>query len=518
MERSGFNNSVVLISFLIISIFIVWGIVFNEQLASITSSILKTTLVGFDWFYVSAVFLFLLLVMILPFTKFGKVRLGREDQRPEFKTGSWIAMLFSAGMGIGIMFYGVAEPVIHYTSPPVGEPYTENAAKIAMKYSFFHWGVHAWAIYAVIGLALAYFQYNKQLPALMSSSFYPVLKEKIHGPIGKAIDVFAVTATVFGVATSFGLGALQITSGMESIFSVPKSTTVSVIVITVTTVLFMISTSTGLKRGIQFLSNSTVLLSLLLMIIVLLAGPTVTILRVIFSTTGSYINDFWTMSLRLEPFHEDTWISSWTVFYWAVWISWGPAVGMFIARISRGRTIREFIFGVLVVPSLGCFAWFSVFGGTALNLIHQAGKNELALAITKDVSLALFELFKYMPFSTVLSVLGFIVISFYYITLADTSTYVLGMISERGVENPSVLMKITWGVIQALVAIALLISGGLETIQTIAVVAALPFTAIIILMCVSFLKGLSENQKREEQYVTEHTPTEIVKNKGTIKM
>ncbi|MCO0597784.1 BCCT family transporter [Peribacillus butanolivorans] len=492
-KSSAFTNSVFIVSFLIVSLFIIWGLCFNDQLAVISGTILKATLVQFDWFYVGAVFLFLLFSIVLPFTRYGSVRLGQEKDRPEFKTGSWIAMLFSAGMGVGIMFYGVAEPVMHYSAPPVGEGFTENAARTAMKYSYFHWGLHAWAIYTVIGLALAYFQYKKQLPALVSSAFYPVLKERIHGPIGKAIDILAVTTTVFGVATSLGLGSMQISSGIEYVFAIPKTTSVSVTVIVVTTVLFLISASTGLKRGIRYLSNSTVILSLVLMAIVLALGPTVNILRIFFQTTGSYLNDLLSMSLRLEPFHKDTWISSWTVFYWAVWISWGPAVGMFIARISRGRTIREFILGVLIAPSLGCFAWFSIFGGTAIDFIHNGGNKALASAITADVSLALFELFKYMPLSTMLSIIGFILIVFYYITLADASTYVLGMISEKGNENPSLLIKITWGVIQALVAISLLLAGGLETIQTIAVVTAFPFTGIIIWMCVSFLKGLKEN-------------------------
>lgn len=498
MSKKRKNENIVFnVSVLLTVAFIIWGIFFTESLSIITTTFFNGTIDYFGWIYLGAAIFFVLFSVYLLFSKYGHIRLGKETDKPEFKTGSWLAMLFGAGTGVGIIYWSVAEPVFHYTSPPTGKGHTEAAANLAMEYTFFHWGFHPWAIYTVIGLALAFFQFNKGLPASVSSAFYPLLKEKIHGPIGKTIDILAVFATIFGIATSLGLGAKQISGGLNALFGIPNTLLIQIIVIAVATILFLISLSTGLKRGIQYLSNTAMILSFLIMFLVLVLGPTSMIFKVFFNTMGGYVSDFVDMSLNLEPFGDSKWIGSWTLFYWAWWIAWAPFVGMFIARISKGRTIKEFVIGVLFVPSLGTFAWLSIFGGSVLNMIHNLGQKELATQITSNVDLSVFSFFDYLPASSLLSIVGFAVMMIYYITVADTSTFVLGMLSERGNLNPSNKIKITWGVIQSMVAAVLLLAGGLQVLQTASIAAAFPFAIIMIVMCWSLFKALKEEVKED---------------------
>ncbi|PLR81171.1 BCCT family transporter [Bacillus canaveralius] len=499
MSKKGLNENIVFyISVLLTGAFIIWGIFFTKSLSTITSKIFNGTIDYFGWLYLGAALFFVLFSVYLLCSKYGHIRLGKETDKPEFRTISWLAMLFGAGTGVGIIYWSVAEPVFHYTAPPTGEGYTEAATNIAMKYSFFHWGIQPWAIYTVIGLALAFFQFNKRLPASVSSAFYPLLKDKIHGPIGKTIDILAVFATVFGIATSLGLGAMQISGGLEALFGIPNTLTVQITVIVVATILFLFSISTGLKRGIQYLSNTAMILSFLIMLLVLAVGPAFNIFNIFFNTMGSYVSDFFQMSLNLRPFGKSEWIAGWTLFYWAWWIAWAPFVGMFIARISKGRTIREFIIGVLFVPTLGTFVWLAIFGGSALHIIHNLGHKELAEKITSNVDLAIFSFLDYLPLSSVLSIVGFAVVLIYYITVADTSTFVLGMLSEKGSLDPSNKMKITWGIIQSMVASVLLLAGGLEVLQTASIVAAFPFSIIMVLMCWSLFKALKDEVKEHK--------------------
>ncbi|NWQ41738.1 BCCT family transporter [Bacillus sp. EB106-08-02-XG196] len=491
MDSKKLNENIVFIlSLLLTLIFIVWGVFFTENLAKVTDTIYNGSIDYLGWVYLGAALFFVIFSIYLLFSKYGNIRLGKKTDKPDFSTASWLAMLFGAGMGIGIVYWSVAEPVTHYTTPPYGEGYTLDAANTAMKYTFFHWGLDPWAIYTVIGLALAFFQYNKKLPAAISSAFHPFLGDRIYGPIGKTIDVLSIFATVFGIATSLGLGAMQVTAGMHDIFGVPNELFVQLIVIAVATVLFIISINTGLEKGIQFLSNAAMILSFAIMLLILIVGPTVTIIKVFFNTTGLYISDFIHLSLRLKPFGEGEWIASWTLFYWAWWIAWAPFVGMFIARVSKGRTVREFVIGVLIVPTLGTCLWMSIFGGAALDIVQKTGNHDLAKNITENVSLAIFTFFDYLPLSSVLSILGFAVVAIYYITVADTATFVLGMLSEGGTLNPSNKIKMTWGVIQSALAAVLLLAGGLNVLQTASIAAALPFAIIMIVMCFSLLKGL----------------------------
>jgi glycine betaine transporter len=489
-SKKNKGKGVFIISLLLTLIFIFWGVFFTDNLTKVTNSIYNGSIDYLGWVYLGATLFFVIFSIYLLFSKYGDIRLGKKTDRPDFNTASWLAMLFGAGMGIGIVYWSVAEPVTHYTSPPYGEPYTIDAANTAMKYTFFHWGLDPWAIYTVIGLALAFFQYNKKLPAAISSAFQPILGDRIYGPIGKTIDILSIFATVFGIATSLGLGAMQVTAGMHDIFGVPNELFVQLIVIAVATVLFITSINTGLEKGIQYLSNAAMILSFAIMLLILVVGPTMTIIKVFFNTTGIYISDFIHMSLRLRPFGEGEWIASWTLFYWAWWIAWAPFVGMFIARVSKGRTVREFVIGVLVVPTLGTCLWMSIFGGSALDIVQKTGNNDLAKNITENVSLSIFTFFDYLPLSSVLSILGFAVVAIYYITVADTATFVLGMLSEGGTLNPSNKIKMTWGVIQSALAAVLLLAGGLNVLQTASIAAALPFAIIMVIMCFSLLKGL----------------------------
>ncbi|MDM5227307.1 BCCT family transporter [Cytobacillus sp. NJ13] len=493
------GNTVFIISILITLIFIIWGVFFKNSLTNVTDIIYKGAIDYLGWVYLGAALFFVIFSVYILFSKYGSIRLGKETDKPDFNTGSWLAMLFGAGMGVGIVYWSVAEPVTHYVKPPYGEGFTAEAANTAMKYTFFHWGLDPWAIYTVIGLALAFFQYKKKLPAAISSAFYPVLGDRIYGPIGKTIDILSIFATVFGIATSLGLGAMQVTAGMHHIFGVPNHLFVQLIVIAVATVIFIISINTGLDKGIQYLSNGAMILSFLIMLLILIVGPTLTIVKVFFNTTGLYLSDFLHLSFRLAPFSEgDSWIASWTLFYWAWWIAWAPFVGMFIARVSRGRTVREFVIGVLIVPTLGTCLWMSIFGGSALDLVQ--GNRDLATSIANNVDLSIFTFFDQLPLGFLLSIIGFTVVAIYYITVADTATFVLGMLSEGGTLNPSNKIKVTWGIIQSAVAAVLLFAGGLNVLQSASLAAALPFAIILILMCFSLHKGLKNEYEAENSH------------------
>ncbi|UED73860.1 BCCT family transporter [Brevibacillus sp. DP1.3A] len=493
-----------LISLVIVFVIVLFGAITPELFASAASHVLKVTTTNFGWFYLIVTFGFLIFCIFLAFSRYGQIPLGNDDDEPEYSLPTWFAMLFSAGMGIGLVFWGVAEPVSHYFSPPAGVAgQTTEAAQTALRYAFFHWGLHPWGIYALIALALAYFQFRKGAKGLISSTFGPLLGERIHGPIGKGIDILAVIATAFGVATSLGLGTLQINGGLSHLFGLPSNTTVQIVIISIITVLFLLSATTGLDRGIKYLSNTNLVLALLLLLLTLVLGPTSFIFDAFTSTLGSYLNNLISMSLRLTPFTQGTWVANWTLFYWSWWIAWAPFVGMFIARVSKGRTIKEFVICVMLVPSLLSFIWFSVFGGTALHLeiFDQAA---IGAAVQRDISTALFLALEQLPMGYILAVVAILLIITFFITSADSAIFVLGMLSSDGNLDPSNRVKITWGILQSAIAIVLLLSGGLEGLQTASIVAALPFTVIMVLMCFSLVMALQEEdriakKKRKDQ-------------------
>lgn len=478
------------ISILIVIIYITGGLISPSGLTQIADYFYGFIIDKFGWFYLISAIGFLIFSLYLAFSKYGNIRLGQDEDRPEYSYTAWLAMLFSAGMGIGLVFWGVAEPISHYMRPPMGlMAGTPEAAKAAMRYSFFHWGLHPWALYTIVGLALAYFTFRKGHPTLVSSIFYPLLGEKVDGNIGKAIDILAVLVTVFGVATSLGMGALQINGGITYLFDIPNTIKTQIIIILVVTFLFVLSATTGIDKGIKFLSNLNIGIATTLLLFTLFLGPTMFIINLLVDTLGTYVRSIIEMSLSLDPFTNSTWISDWTLFYWAWWISWTPFVGIFIARISKGRTIREFVFGVLIVPSiLGCI-WFAVFGGTALNLEIFGGYN-IAAVVQNDITTALFTTLSFLPLGKIASIIAILLIITFFITSADSATFVLAMLSSNGDLNPRNNIKILWGIFQSAIAIVLLLSGGIDAIQTIAIIMGLPFAFIMVGMCFSMLKSL----------------------------
>ena len=460
-------GAVLTVSLTLTICFALGGLLWPKEVASIASDALKFTTKNFGWFYLLAANAFLVFCVYLIFSRYAHVRLGKDNEWPEYSYGSWLAMLFSAGMGIGLVFWGVAEPMYHFDVPPLGqaEPRTPDAARFALRYSFFHWCLHPWAIYAVIALAIAYAQFRKGDSALISSTFRPLLGRLVDGAAGRTIDSLATLATVFGVATSLGLGALQISGGLNQLFGLDNTRTVQIVIIVVVTVLFMLSAITGLNKGILYLSNLNMGLAGALMLFVLFVGPTVFILEALTTVIGGYLQNLVQMSFRLTPFSRGEWVSSWTLFYWAWWIAWAPFVGTFIARISRGRTIREFVIGVLLVPSVLCAAWFATFGGSAL-FTDLFNGGAIADAVKADVTTALFVSLQQFPWGNFLGVLAGLLIVSFFVTSADSATFVLGMLTSKGNPNPPATIKIVWGAVQSAIAAALLVSGGLQGLPT----------------------------------------------------
>ena len=477
---------------------VVWGIVAPTALGQVFDTALASISTNFGWLYLWVVLGLVILAMILAFSRYGSLKLGGPDDEPEFSVASWFAMLFAAGMGIGLVFWGVAEPLFHYGTPPPGiTPNTPEAANAAMRYSFFHWGLHPWAVYSIVALAIAFFQFRRGGSALVSTAVESLPWQALRR-IGPVVNVLAVIATAFGVAASLGMGALQINSGLNVMLGLPVSSASQVGIIGVTTVLFLASAVTGVTRGIKWLSNINLLMAASLALTVFVLGPTIVIVDTFTNTLGSYLSEFVRMSLRMTPFRDSTWVSGWTVFYWAWWVSWSPFVGLFIARVSRGRTIREFILGTVLAPTLAAFVWFSVFGGTALNLQIMQGL-PIADAVNADVSTAMFVLFDALPLSGLLSGVATVLVLVFFVTSGDSATLVLGMMSTGGNENPSARVKVTWGLLVAGIAISLLLAGGVKAVQTATIVFALPFTLVIVLMAVALWRGVREDWDEEQR-------------------
>ncbi|MCL6264751.1 BCCT family transporter [Craterilacuibacter sp. RT1T] len=491
------------ISLALTVLFALFGVFFPELMNQVTADLLSLTIARFGWFYLLAVFGFLLFTLYLACSRFAQIRLGGEDAEPEFSRGTWFAMLFSAGMGIGLVFWGTAEPLSHFASPSQGiSAQTPEAARMAMHASFFHWGLHPWAIYSVMGLALAYFKFNRGAPGLISAVFRPLLGDRVEGPIGKTIDILAVLATAFGVATSLGFGALQIEAGLKYLFAVPSGTWTTFAVIAIATVLFVLSSMTGLTRGIRILSNLNLWLAVGLLLLVAILGPTAFIFEIFTTTLGDYLDDLIAQSLKLTPYSQNTWVAGWTLFYWAWWITWAPFVGMFIARVSKGRTIREFVVGVLLVPALASFIWFSVFGGTGL-WMQLFGHADLVGAVGSDVSTALYHMFAALPGGAVISGLAMLLVLSFFVTSADSATFVLGMLSSGGSLNPGHRVKLVWGVLVSVIALILLSSGGLKGLQSMSIITALPFALIMVGMMVSLYRALSQDERRQRLHELE---------------
>lgn len=477
--------------------FLVWGFVSTDSLATASGDALTWVMNNTGWLFVLTASAFVLFVLWLALGRFGNIPLGRDDEEPEFRSISWVAMMFSAGMGIGLMFFGVAEPLTHFATPPpgVGPEGGSEAVQSAMATTLFHWTLHPWAIYAVVGLAIAYGVYRKGRLQLISAAFEPLLGSRANGPWGKVIDMLAIFATLFGSAASLGLGALQIRSGLQIVAGIGETgNTVLIVIITVLTVAFVLSAVSGVARGIQWLSNINMVLAVLLALFIFVVGPTVFILNLLPTSIGSYAADLAMMSARTgaEGVDVDAWLQSWTIFYWAWWISWTPFVGMFIARISRGRTIRQFVTGVLLVPSLVSLVWFCILGGAAIN----TQQNGVDLAGEGSNEEQLFTLLGQFPIATVASILVMVLVAIFFVSGADAASIVMGSLSERGTIKPSRGTVIFWGVTTGAVAAVMLLVGGedaLTGLQTITIIAALPFVLVMVGLAVALVKDLRKD-------------------------
>ncbi|MGI2235188.1 BCCT family transporter [Staphylococcus cohnii] len=491
-------SPVFIYSAIIVGIVVLIGAIVPEQFDTVTNTIKLWITDKLGWYYLILTTFIVFFCIFLIFSPIGKLKLGKPNDKPEFNTISWFAMLFSAGMGIGLVFYGAAEPMADFAAPPNAEPKTTAAYTEALRSTFFHWGFHAWSIYGVVALALAYAQFRKGEPGLISRTLRPILGNKVEGPIGTIIDVLAVFATVVGVAVSLGMGALQINGGLNYLFGVPNTIWVQAIIIVIVTILFLMSAWSGLSRGIQYLSNLNISLGAVLMIAVLIIGPTVLILNMMTSSTGSLLNSFLfnTFDTAAQNPQKREWMSSWTLYYWGWWLSWSPFVGIFIARVSKGRSVREFIGGVLLVPALVSFVWFSVFGVLG---IETGKKNPELFNMTAETQL--FGAFNEIPFGIVLSLIALVLIASFFITSADSATFVLGMQTTFGSLEPSKVVKVTWGIAQSLIAFVLLFAGGgngadaLNAIQSAAIISALPFSFVVIMMMISFYKDANKERK-----------------------
>ncbi|SER57482.1 choline/carnitine/betaine transport [Mycobacterium sp. 88mf] len=514
-RRAGVDWVVFGVTAAIALAFLVWGFVSTDSLATASSNALSWVMADVGWLFVLTASGFVVFVIWLAMSRYGNIPLGRDDDGPEFRTVSWVAMMFSAGMGIGLMFFGVSEPLSHYASPPpgTGEPGNPEAAQTAMATTMFHWTLHPWAIYAVVGLTIAYGVYRKGRLQLVSAAFEPLLGKRANGPWGKVIDMLAIFATLFGSAASLGLGALQIRSGLHIVAGIGETgNAILIIIITVLTIAFVLSAVSGVARGIQWLSNTNMVLAVAMALFIFLVGPTMFMLNMIPTAIGSYVGDLPQMAARTgaEGPEVSAWLQDWTIFYWAWWISWTPFVGMFIARISRGRTIRQFVTGVLLVPSVVSLVWFCVFGGAAI--FEQ--QNGVDLAGMGSQERQLFSLLGEYPIATVTSVVVMVLVAIFFVSGADAASIVMGSLSERGTIKPTRPTVIFWGVATGAVAAVMLLVGGadaLNGLQSITIIVAVPFVLVMIGLAVALVRDLRQDPLVvRRQYAVEAVSSAVV--------
>lgn len=448
--------------------------------------------IHFGWIYISAVAFFLIFSLWMIISPYGRLRLGADDSAPEFPFWTWIAMLFSAGMGIGLMFYSVAEPILHFSRPPAGADVvagTPEAARLAMNITFLHWGLHAWAIFALAGLAAAFFCFRKGKPLCFRYCFSPLFGSKVEGPLGHLIDILAIVSTLFGVATSLGLGVMQINAGLAHLFSIGQGVGVQIILIVLITLVATASVVSGVGAGIRRLSELNVFLGAVLLLFIFLNGPTLQLLGAFVRNLGVYLQSLPLETAFTSARYSSEWKIDWTIFYWGWWISWAPFVGMFIARISKGRTIREFVAGVLLVPVLFTFFWLTVFGETALSM-SLSGDHGIVEMVDRNLPVALYTLLERLPIPTVSCLLATLLVITFFVTSSDSGSLVVDIIASGGNQDPPIVQRIFWAALEGFVAAILLLFGGLKALQTAAITSALPFTVVLILMTLSLWKGL----------------------------
>jgi choline/glycine/proline betaine transport protein len=501
--KSQLNKKVFVGASSIIIALLLYTALLPKQAQSLFTIIQAGIIENGSWFYVLSVAFIFFFVVFLGLSRYGDIRLGPDHSTPDYSLASWLSMLFAAGMGIGLMFFGVAEPLMHYLSPPTAETGTVAAVQEAMKMTFFHWGLHAWAIYAIVALVLAYFSYRHNLPLTLRSALYPLIGDKIYKWPGHLVDIFAVVSTVFGVATSLGLGASQVNAGFSYLFDIDVSTTNQIIIMCVITGLAVISVATGLDKGIKILSETNMVLAVILLLLIFVLGPTVFLLQAYLQNIGDYLADIVHNTFNLFAYQKTNWIGGWTIFYWGWWLAWAPFVGLFIARISRGRTIREFIIGVMLIPTVFTLFWMTVFGNSAIDLVYNQGVVALGDMVSKDSSVALFVFFDNFPMTSVLSFFSVLMIVIFFVTSCDSGAMVVDMLCSHGKNDTPLWQRVYWAVGIGIVAAILLLAGGLNALQTMTIASALPFTIVLLLAIVGLIKSLRvEGFKQESQLLT----------------
>lgn len=487
---SPLRRPVFIISAGLILLFSLFGAGFSAIAEASFGGMQSWLVANMGWFYLLVTVFFFFFVLYLALSNFGKIRLGPDDSRPDFSYVSWFAMLFSAGMGIGLMFFSVAEPLTHYVTPPLEVAGSTEAARQAMLITFLHWGLQAWAVYIVMGLSLAYFSFRRGLPLTIRSTLYPIIGERIKGPIGHAVDIFAVLGTLFGIATSLGLGVMQVNAGLNYLFDVPVSVEIQIALIAAITLLATLSVVAGLNAGIRRLSMLNFYLAALLLAFVFVMGPTTTLIVSLFQNIGSYVVNFLPLNVSLYKDASNDWMGAWTLFYWAWWISWSPFVGMFIARISRGRTIREFVFGVLLLPTGFTFMWLTFFGNSALVLELAGQGGNIVDAVQNDMPTALFVMLEQLPWASITSLIATVLVVTFFVTSSDSGSLVIDIITSNGDLNLPVWQRVFWATTEGVVAAVLLAAGGLTALQTAAIGSALPLAIILLFICYGLHRGL----------------------------
>ncbi|MBL4764469.1 MAG: choline BCCT transporter BetT [Colwellia sp.] len=501
--KSQLNKQVFVGASSIIIALLLYTVALPQQAQSLFTLIQASIVDNGSWFYVLTVAFIFFFVIFLGVSRYGDIRLGPDHSTPDYSLVTWISMLFAAGMGIGLMFFGVAEPLMHYLSPPTAETGTVAAVKEAMKMTFFHWGLHAWAIYAIVALVLAYFSYRHNLPLTLRSALYPLIGERIYQWPGHLVDIFAVVSTVFGVATSLGLGASQVNAGFNYLFGLDVSTTNQIIIMCVITALAAISVATGLDKGIKILSQTNMFLAVTLLLLIFILGPTVFLLQAYLQNIGDYLADIVHNTFNLFAYKKTNWIGGWTIFYWGWWLAWAPFVGLFIARISRGRTIREFIVGVMLIPTVFTLLWMTIFGNSAIDLVHNQEVIALGEMVSQDSSVALFVFLENFPLSTMLSFFSVLMIVIFFVTSCDSGAMVVDMLCSHGRNDTPLWQRVYWAVGIGVVAAILLLAGGLNALQTMTIASALPFTIVLLLAIIGLIKALRvEAFKQESQLIT----------------